>query len=248
MCGRYVLSKTAEELATEFGARDATGEKAPGPDYNIAPTKPVCAVVQRYPKDEEGNVTSEFSERSVRVMRWGLVPKWAKDPSVGNRMINARSETVSTKPAFRGAVRHYRCLLPADGWYEWKGTGSPKQPYFAGAGDGSSLGMAGIWATWRDPSDPGGTPLVSCAVLTTDAVGELAEIHERMPLVLPRDLWERWLDPDTENVEELLAPPDPGFVAGFTLRPVSRAVNNVSNNGPELTESVPETENTLFES
>lgn len=248
MCGRYSSSRSPETLAVEFGARDATGERAPEPDYNVAPTKPVFAVVQRHPKDAEGNRDLTGSERTLRVMRWGLVPKWAKDPSVGNRMINARSETVSVKPAFRGAIRHYRCLLPADGWYEWKGDSSPKQPYFAGSADGHGLGMAGIWATWRDPADPRGRPLVSCAVLTTEAVGELAEIHERMPLVLPRHHWDRWLDPDNENVDELLNPPGHDLVNGLALRPVSRAVNNVANNGPELTEAAPDAENTLFRS
>ncbi|GAB3558113.1 putative SOS response-associated peptidase YedK [Actinopolyspora lacussalsi] len=240
MCGRYASSKAPSELAAEFDARDETGSRAPEPDYNVAPTKPVFSIVQRHPRDAEGSPDPDRSERTVRVMRWGLVPKWAKDPSVGSRMINARSETVATKPAFRGAVRYYRCLLPADGWYEWKRDSSPKQPYYVTNPDDSSLGMAGIWATWRDPAEPEAEPLVSCAVLTTEAVGELAEVHERMPLVLASRDWAEWLDPDNQDVTDLLVPPSGELVERLRMRPVSRAVNSVANNSPGLTEPVPE--------
>jgi len=239
MCGRYASTKAASDIADEFEAVDATGDAAPEADYNVAPTKPVLAVVQRHPRDAEGAVDSSRTERSVRVLRWGLVPSWAKDPSVGSRMINARSETAAEKPAFRKALAARRCLLPADGWYEWRRGGGSKQPYFitgsANGTPGGSLAMAGVWEFWRSPD---GEPLVTAAVLTTDAVGPLADIHDRMPLLLAPEDWATWLDPDSPAPPELLVPPTEELVAGLELRPVSSRVNNVRNEGPELLERV----------
>jgi putative SOS response-associated peptidase YedK len=174
-------------------------------------------------------------------MRWGLVPSWAKDRSVGSRMINARAETAAEKPAFRKALASRRCLMPARGWYEWKRDGSSKQPYFVTGTDGASLAMAGLWEFWRSPSqdNPQENPqesrvLITCAVLTTDAVGPLTEVHHRMPLLLPPERWNEWLDPDAAAAATLLAPPSADLVAGLELRPVSSLVNNVRNQGPEL--------------
>lgn len=264
MCGRYASIKTAAEIAEEFGAQDATGgepaaagqtgpdcsgpadnspadrgpaDRGPGytgPDYNVAPTKPVLAVVQRHPRDADGIPDRTRTERSVRTLRWGLVPSWAKDPSVGARMINARAESAAEKPAFRKALAARRALMPAAGWYEWRqGAGKgPKQPYFVTGTDGASLAMAALWEFWR-PAD-GGDPLITCAVLTTDAVGPLAEIHHRMPLLLSAEHWAAWLDPDSGAPPELLRPPSAELVAGLELRPVSTRVNNVRNQGPEL--------------
>lgn len=232
MCGRYAVTKDPATLATEFDAVDGTGGEAPGADYNVAPTKPVLTVVDR-------------GERTIRVMRWGLVPHWAKDRSVGAKMINARTETAATKPAYRTAIAKRRCLLPADGWYEWQrqpsggdGRGG-KRPFFMTPGDGSSLAIAGVWSVWHDPAaGPDEFPLISTAVLTTAAVGPLAEIHHRMPLILPADAWHRWLDPTVEEVSGLLAPPAEDLVARLELRPVSSAVNSVRNNGPELVAAI----------
>jgi len=236
MCGRYASTKAAVDIAEEFHAVDATGDAAPGPDYNVAPTKPVLAVVQRHPRGAEGTVDQSRTERSVRVLHWGLVPSWAKDPTGGSRLINARAETAADKPSFRAALAARRCLLPADGWYEWRRGGGAKQPFFitrrteaAGAG---SLAMAGIWEFWRSPA--GGEPLVTAAVLTTDAVGPLADIHPRMPLLLAAEDWAAWLDPDGGPPASLLRPPTDALVAGLELRPVSAMVNNVRNEGPEL--------------
>lgn len=237
MCGRYASVKDPGRLAAEFDAFDATGGEAGGADYNVAPTKDVLTVVQRHPRDEEGQRDPSRTERSIRVMRWGLVPKWAEDPSIGTRMINAKSETVTTKPAFRNAIRYYRCLLPVDGWYEWRRDSGTKQPYFMTSTDDSSLALAGLWATWRG-SSTGGAPLVSCSVLTAEAVGQLADVHERMPLVLPSSAWSRWLDPDLEDVTGLLRPPGRDLVDELELRPVSSEVNNVRNNRPELLERI----------
>lgn len=236
MCGRYASTRDPARLAAEFDAVDATGSEAPGADHNIAPTKNVVSVVQRHPRDATGDRDLTRTERSLRIMRWGLVPKWAKDRAMGSRLINARAETVTSKPAFRTAIRYQRCLLPADGWYEWKRDGGRKIPYFMTPREGTGLAFAGIWATWRDPDAAGeALPLVTCAVLTTDAVGPLAEVHERMPLVLPPSAWSQWLDPDLDSVSDLLTPPSADQVALLEMRPVSAAVNNVRNNGPELT-------------
>ncbi|HEU0086723.1 MAG TPA: SOS response-associated peptidase [Pseudonocardiaceae bacterium] len=240
MCGRYASTRNPATLAVEFDALDVTEGAAPPPDYNVAPTKPVLSVVTRHPRDIEGTPDPERTERTIRVMRWGLVPHWAKDPGIGSRLINARAESAATKPAFRDALARRRCLLPADGWYEWQAPAAPgtgKQPFFITPADGSGLALAGLWATWRGP-DAAEPPLMSCAVLTTAAVGPLVEIHERMPLVLPPDAWADWLDPDAADPGPLLAAPSPHLVHTLELRPVATAVNNVRHQGPELVERV----------
>ncbi|MGH3915605.1 MAG: SOS response-associated peptidase [Pseudonocardiaceae bacterium] len=239
MCGRYASTRNPATLATEFDAIDGTEGSARGPEYNVAPTTQVLSVVTRHPRDAAGSPDPERTVRSIRVMRWGLVPHWAKDPGVGSRMINARAESATTKPAYRDAVARRRCLLPADGWYEWQRSAAartPKQPFFLTPAHGSGLAMAGLWATWRGP-DPAAPPLVTCAVLTTAAVGRLTEIHHRMPLVLPTEVWEDWLDPDSPDPGRLLAPAPEQlerWVDTLELRPVSTAVNNVRHHGPEL--------------
>ncbi len=241
MCGRYASTRNPATLAVEFDAIDATDGAAPAADYNVAPTKPVCSVVTRHPRDAHGVPDQDRTVRSIRVMRWGLVPHWAKDPATGSRMINARAESAATKPTFRDAVARRRCLLPADGWYEWQATPGRrrKQPFFITPADGSGLAMAGLWSTWRPASAPGEAPapvLVTCAVVTTDAVGPLAQIHDRMPLILPAPAWAAWLDPDSDDPSPLLAPPPAQLVDALELRPVSTAVNNVRRDGPELVE------------
>ncbi|GAA2348911.1 SOS response-associated peptidase [Saccharopolyspora halophila] len=238
MCGRYASTKDPGKLAAEFAALDATGGAAPGADFNVAPTKRVLTVVQRHPRDEEGAADLERTERSVRVMRWGLVPPWAKEKSIGSRMINAKAETVTRKPAFRSSIKRYRCLVPADGWYEWKREAGGKQPFFMTPGDDSSLALAGIYATWRDPQDEEAEPLVTCSVLTTGAIGPLTEVHDRMPLVLPARAWRDWLDPDQPDVSGLLTGPPPELVDSLEVRPVSTKVNSVRNNGAELVDRV----------
>jgi putative SOS response-associated peptidase YedK len=244
MCGRYSSTKAPKDLADEFRAVDAT-DGAKVADFNVAPTKQVVAVVERHPRDEEGTPDPDQVERTLRMVRWGLVPSWSKDPSGGARMINARSESAASKPAFRRALKSRRCLLPADGWYEWQRGPEHKQPYFTHYDDGSSIAMAGLWEYWKPKDDPDGKypdGLVTACVLTTDAVGPLAQVHDRMPLVLPPSAWAAWLDPDRtpddEAVAALLAPPSPELVARMELRPVSPRVNNVRNNGPELLEAL----------
>jgi putative SOS response-associated peptidase YedK len=174
-------------------------------------------------------------------VRWGLVPSWAKDPKGGARMINARSESVAEKPAFRRAVNARRCLIPADGWYEWQRGPEHKQPYYTHHADGSSLAMAGIWEYWKPKDDPEGqVPGRAGHGLGAHDLrgGVLAQVHDRMPLLLPPSAWDAWLDPDTgaadDAVAALLAPPAPELIARLELRPVSPLVNSVRNNGPEL--------------
>lgn len=242
MCGRYASIKAPADLADEFRAVDAT--EGVEPDYNVAPTKNVVAVVERHPRDAEGTPDPGTTERSLRVVRWGLVPSWSKDPKGGARMINARSESAAEKPSFRRALAARRCLLPADGWFEWqrgpqKESAEHKQPYFTSYAGGSSLAMAGLWEFWKPKDDPEGRypdGLVTACVLTTAAVGPLAQVHDRMPLVLPPAAWEAWLNPDADgaSVADLLTPPSAELVATLELRPVSALVNSVRNNGPEL--------------
>lgn len=249
MCGRYASIKAPADLADEFRAVDVT-DGLFEPDFNVAPTKQIVTVVERHARDAEGTPDPDTTERTLRLVRWGLVPSWAKEPRSGAKMINARSESAATKPAFRRALDARRCLIPADGWYEWQRGAQQdrtphKQPHYTRYADGSSLAMAGLWEYWKpadDPDDAYPDGLVTASVLTTAAVGLLARVHDRMPLVLPRSAWDAWLDPDSgsdaESVAALLAPPSAELVAALDIRPVSRAVNNVRNNGPELLEPV----------
>lgn len=241
MCGRYAASRNPDDLVEEFEVVVAA-EKSLAPDWNVAPTKEVYAVVDRLPRYAEPD---DVVRRELVVVRWGLVPSWAKDPSIGSRLINARMETVAEKPAFRTAFTKRRCLLPADGYYEWytpvdgpKGkNGKPlKQPFFIHPADGGVLAMAGLYELWRDPTRPDDDPrawLVTAAVLTTTAEDAVGMIHDRMPLLVERDRWTEWLDPATSGGDprDLLVPAAPGRLDAF---PVSTAVNAVRNNGPEL--------------
>ncbi len=231
MCGRYAATRKPEDLVVEFEAVRPDGQAALPADYNVAPTKDVHVVRWKKERDPEGRPTGE-GHRELSVVRWGLVPSWAKDLSVGNRLLNARVESLTEKPAFRKAAQSRRCLVPADGWYEWaKRLDSPgKQPYFITPQDGSVLALAGLWEVWGRGEDR----VYTCTVVTSPAVGALAEIHDRMPLVLPRDRWAAWLDPAVEDVGELATPTPPEVVEALELRPVRPLVNNVANNGPEL--------------
>ncbi|MFI9305596.1 SOS response-associated peptidase [Streptomyces triculaminicus] len=277
MCGRYAASRRPEDLAGLFGVEKWEPEETLAPDWNVAPTKSVYAVLERPVKD----AADPRPVRQLRALRWGLVPSWAKTPEGAARMINARAETVHEKPSYRRAFGARRCLLPADGYYEWvtgererelEGKGrrkrARKQPYFVTPADGSVMAMAGLFEFWRDPTLPPDHPQAwwaTCSVITTEAdtepfaetgeAGEsqepgprsLAEIHPRMPLVLPPERWATWLDPARTEPEELLpllAPPPAGLLRAY---PVSTAVSDVRNNGPELLKELPAPEeSTLF--
>ena len=246
MCGRYASSRRPEDLVEEFEIDKVEVPEPLPADYNVAPTKQVYAVVERAPRDGE---EAAAPERQLRAVRWGLVPFWAKDPSIGNKMINARMETVHEKPAYRRPFASRRCLLPADGYYEWYPTeqrtkaGKPvKQPFFIHPADGGVLAMAGLYEIWRDPTRDDDDPqrfLWTCTVITTTAEDSVGHIHDRMPLMVERDRWSAWLDPGRSGVEELtplLVPAAPGRLEAY---PVGTAVNNVRNNGAELLDPLP---------
>jgi putative SOS response-associated peptidase YedK len=249
MCGRYASSRRPADLIEEF---EVVADRTPAPlepDYNVAPTKEVYAVVERPPRRADDSEPKESHERQLRVLRWGLVPSWAKDPGIGSRMINARMETVAEKPAYRRAFASRRCLLPADGYFEWYPTeektksGKPrKQPFFIRPKDGGVLAMAGLYEIWKDPTRDEDDPdrfRWTCTVLTTEAEDTLGRIHDRMPLMVEPARWASWLDPGVtakDDLLPLLVPAAPGRLEAF---PVSRMVGNVKNNGPELVEPIP---------
>jgi putative SOS response-associated peptidase YedK len=237
MCGRYAASRRPEDLVEEFEVAAPPEEVLP-PHYNVAPTDTVYAVVERAPREDR----SAPPVRQLRAVRWGLVPSWAKDPSIGSKMINARVEGVAEKPAFRKAFARRRCLLPADGYFEWYvDERGKKQPYFIRPADGGVLAMAGLYEFWRDPSkaedDPAGW-LTTCTVITTSATDDLGRIHDRMPMLIERDRYGTWLDPaleDPDRLRSLLVPAAPGRLTAY---PVSTDVSSVRNDGPHLVEPV----------
>ncbi|WP_316742425.1 SOS response-associated peptidase [Streptomyces sp. MK7] len=244
MCGRYVSTRSPEDLVRHFRVTEWRPEEALEPSWNVAPTDPVWAVLERTPREERdaGSV-----RRELRALRWGLVPSWAKDLRIGARLINARVETVHEKPAFRRAFVKRRCLLPADGFYEWqqvraKDTGrTRKQPYFIRPEDGGVMALAGLYEYWRDPEvardDDPAAWVTTCTVLTTEATDAAGRVHPRMPLALTPDHYDAWLDPghqDPGGLRALLGPPGDGHL---DARPVSPAVNDVRNNGPGLLEN-----------
>ena len=248
MCGRYASSRRPEDLIEEFEVVENRVPAPLPPDYNVAPTKEVYAVVERPPSGESSDAQRPVAQRQLRVVRWGLVPSWAKDPAIGNRMINARMETVAEKPAFKRPFAKRRCLLPADGYFEWYPTeektkaGKPrKQPFFIRPKDGSSLAMAGLYEIWRDPTRAEDDPerfRWTCTVITTQAEDELGKIHDRMPLMVEPERWSQWLDPTQEqrSLLDLLVPASPGRLEAY---PVSTEVSNVRNNGPQLLDPLP---------
>lgn len=245
MCGRYASSRSPEDLVEEFEVVEPRIEGPLAPDWNVAPTKEVYAVLERPPTGEP----EEPGHRQLRVLTWGLVPSWAKDPKIGNRMINARMETVAEKPAYRKAFSARRCLLPADGYYEWYVTdeatssGKPrKQPFFIRPADGGVLAMAGLYEIWRDPDRADDDPARfrwTCTVITTSAPDDLGRIHDRMPLMVDRSRWSAWLDPGTRGGPELLDLLEPAAPGRLEAYPVAPLVSNVRNNGPELVEPLP---------
>ncbi len=239
MCGRYALAADPEELVEEYDIDDLFAG-LPGPDYNVAPTAAVAAVFERTVKD-----TGEVRRRLAPLV-WGLVPSWSKQAGGGARMINARVETVAEKPAFRRAFSLRRCILPADGFYEWyqpegagPGTKVKKQPFFIHRGDGGRLAMAGIYEIWRDPTkdrDDDAAWLRTCSVITTQATDAAGHVHDRMPMVIRREAIDRWLDPavtDPAAALELLSVTEADQLAAYA---VSTAVGNVKNNDASLLE------------
>jgi len=222
MCGRFTLRAPASQIAEQFSLFDAPELR---PRYNIAPTQPVPVV--RLQPDGEGNDKPDGERRRELVhLHWGLIPHWADDPSIGNRMINARSETVAQKPAYKAAFRRRRCLVLADGFYEWRKTGRAKQPYFIHLADDRPFAFAGLWESWEGADH---SYIESCTLLTGEPNEVVRPIHDRMPVILAPDAYARWLDvsiQDPRQLEPLLAPYP---AAEMRARQVSRHVNNPRN-------------------
>lgn len=230
MCGRFAFYSPHEAMVDVFELPEDT--PAVQPRWNVAPTQFVATVRAR-PGDAGGRL------RELAMLHWGLVPSWAKERAIGHRMINARADTLAEKPAFRAAFRRRRCLVLADGYYEWRAAGpgagpSGKQPYFIRPEHGRPVGMAGLWERWRDPQS--GDPLESCVIVTTDAMDTLRNIHERMPVVIPRERFAEWLDPANDDVSALAPLLDPANAGPLVATPVARRVNSPRNEGPELIE------------
>jgi putative SOS response-associated peptidase YedK len=220
MCGRYTLRTPVDSLVETFEIEEYPSSITP--NYNIAPTQEVAAVVE------------EEDKRKLEMLHWGLIPSWAKDPAIGNKMINARAETVSEKPSFRSAFKKRRCLILADGFYEWKKTDDGKQPYHVKMEDGSPFAFAGLWEVWGK----NGEEIHSCTIITTEANDLMSEIHHRMPVILPPEDYAMWLDPDFDEKEPLTTLLKPYPADAMEAYPVSRKVNKPSNNEPSVLEPV----------
>ncbi|MDP9986577.1 SOS response-associated peptidase [Arthrobacter sp. FW306-05-C] len=245
MCGRYVMARAVGDLLAEFDA-ELEDEVSVPPSWNVAPTDAVPIVLERLKEDNAG----PRQVRQLHVARWGLVPSWAKDLKIGSSMINARSESVLEKPAFRKAVKSRRCAVPADGYYEWKqGPGKSKQPYYVHPVQGNGLVFAGLYEWWKDLSVPVGQPgrwLLSTSILTADTpppgtestiFGKLAELHDRVPLPMDKATMEAWLDPradDAAGLVDLVRSRVKDAAADWQVDSVGKDVGNVRNNGPEL--------------
>ena len=216
MCGRYVIISSPEAIRRLFGYLDQPNFP---PRYNVAPTQPVPIV-----RLAEG-------ERRFALVRWGLIPPWVKDPKTFSLVINARGESVLDKPAFRNAMRRRRCLFPSDGFYDWNEAGGRRRPYFIGPKDGGPIAFAGLWESWMGPN---GEEMETAAIVTTQAKGTLAAIHDRMPVIVPPEAFDLWLDGrkvDANTAAALIAPAREGLLDVY---PVSNAVNYVTNDSPEL--------------
>ncbi len=235
MCGRYATIRNDDQITSQFAVETVVGDD-PGPSYNVAPTQTARVVLTHAGRDQP----AAEAQRSLRSCRWGLIPSWAKDPKIGNKMINARAETVTGKPAFKAAAKRRRLLVPADGYFEWEKTATGKQPYFLHR-DGEVLAFAGLYELWPDPERAEDDPdrwVWSFTVLTTTAPDALGHIHDRSPVVLPASFWDTWLDPamtEPGDVTALLnSVPEPRLEP----RPVSTLVNSPRNNRPDLLDEV----------
>ena len=226
MCGRFAFFSPHEAVRRLFlPDEEWPAGSEPAPRWNIAPTLEVAAVRARSGAGCE-----------LAALHWGLVPSWARERAIGARMINARAETLAEKPAFRAAFRKRRCLVLADGYYEWRALAGGKQPYFIHLGSGEPFGMAGLWESWRDPGS--GSALESCVIVTRAATDEVRGIHDRMPVIVPPAAYTAWLDPQSDAAGTLTAVLADGGRPALAVRPVSRRVNNPRNDGPELLEPV----------
>lgn len=227
MCGRYVSSSTPDDIARYFDA-DEQPEQALEPSWNVAPTDDIYVVL-----DHDGI-------RRVAEHHWGLVPFWAKSAAIGTKMINARADGIATKAAFKDSFARRRCIVPADGFYEWQPVPGRKvkQPYLITRRSGEPLAFAGLWSTWTPPGSDGGERLRSATIITTTPNKLMATVHDRMPVILPASAWDLWLDPGNHDLDALadLLVPAPSDV--LTMQPVSTEVNDVRNQGRHLIDPV----------
>ena len=238
MCGRYAAATTAADWVEEFEVTDGP-DRVLAPDFNVAPTKEMYLVA--------AGIEAEAPVRRMEIARWGMIPSWAKESSISSKLTNARVETVSEKPSFRSAFAKRRCLIPADGYYEWyRPEKGAKQPFYIHRTDGKSLAMAGLFEWWRDPADPEAEPRLTCTVITTAATPQLAVIHDRMPVMIDRGDWTTWLDPTVAGKDLPPAMLEAGVALGLVAEPVSTAVGNVRNNGPSLIAPIAPDEGLLF--
>lgn len=223
MCGRFVSASPPREIARYFDVEEVT-EQVLEPNFNVAPTTDVFVVFE------------DVGVRRLDAFHWGLVPRWAKDPSIGNKLINARADGLATKNAFTWAYRKRRCIVPADGFYEWKKVPGQKtkQPHYIHRSDGEPLAFAGLWEEWRGPDRASPDPMRSVTIVTTGANETVADIHDRMPVILPPRNWDRWLDRSEEDLDTLgkLLVPAPASL--LSLHVVSTDVNNAQNTGAHL--------------
>jgi putative SOS response-associated peptidase YedK len=237
MCGRFVVANVGSELVGVLRV-DVENDDLPAPSYNIAPTASAAIVLD--------SVKTDPPTRRLEPARWGLVPSWAKDPGIGVKAFNARSEEIENKPMFRGALEKRRAIVPASGYYEWKTTDDGKVPHYIHPADGSPLFFAGLYEWWKNPELADDDParwMLSFTILTRASIGRLGSIHDRMPLFMDADYADAWLDPSTDNVGDILdAAIDAAPTVADTLddHVVSTAVGNVRNNSPELIEPVDE--------
>jgi len=246
MCGRFTLRAPASQIAEQFAVFDMPDLK---PRFNIAPTQPVPVLRLRPSGDGGGSAAKQPGgrgghgqtsgeagpPRELVLLHWGLIPHWAKDPAIGNRMINARSETVAEKPAYKAALRRRRCLVLADGFYEWKKTSSGKQPYFFHLADDRPFAFAGLWESWEGPDH---SYIESCTLLTGEPNEVVRPIHDRMPVILAPDEYPRWLDPTIADIDRLSPLLAPYPAAEMRARAVSRAVNSPRTDDPRCIEPV----------
>ena len=219
MCGRYSLHSSPHVVALQFGLAHAIEYEA---RYNVAPGTPVLAVR-----------ADASHARSGAWLRWGLIPSWARDPGIGNRLINARAETVVAKPSFRAAFQRRRCIIPANGYYEWTAAGGRRQPYYIRPNGDELFGFAGLYEQWYG-ADP---PIESCTIITTDANALTRRVHSRMPVILPIEAYAHWLDPDNPDLDALAALLEPAPDDRMQIYPVGMRVNNVMNDEPALIEA-----------
>jgi putative SOS response-associated peptidase YedK len=229
VCGRFVQVSSPELLVERFGVAEVAAPRQ-SPSYNVAPRDTVYAVRER--------MVDDAPRRVLSALRWGLVPPWAEDARSGDRMINARAETLADKSAHERAFRMHRCLVPADGFYEWRRRGKQKQPMFVHRRDGEPMAVAGLWAAWRGEGEPEGDWLRTCAIVTTQANRVLAPLHDRMPVLLEERDWPRWLDRSVEDLDGLARLLVPASDDALVAYPVGTRVNNADNDGPDLVERV----------